>query len=420
LPQSDEKEEGPFKIINTLNKNLNPEYNRRGSTKNLNTLNVKSHVKGSNKILKTLPDRSDMKMFEQIIVVIKNKLNKEENSEKNEIKSLNGLLPFENKLMKNLDCLLLESFDIFQFNTDCNENSIFVLMNYYYHFYNFENLRIPESKFMNLVFNIENNYNRNPYHNSIHAADVSNTVFYILESMELRTISNFSDLETLIFLLSAAVHDVDHPGNTNIFEINTRSLLSLTYNDKSVLENYHLFLFFNFLINDNMNIFSEFDLNENKMIRKIFISNIIATDMMNHNSDLKKMKETFSDANFDPKNQQTKEFLMTQVLHFSDISNGAKPFNIYKNWVDKLFVEFFSQGDREKELGLPISMLCDREKTAIPESQVFFLNFFTIDLVRTFMIPMPKFEKLLEICEENKRLWEELKGKPYLIPVIES
>ena len=417
LPQSDNQEENEesFSIANPLDKNQNPGYKRRGSTKLINTVNVKPHSKQSNKLLKNIPDSSDTELIKQMVGVIKNKINRYQMTERTETRLTLSQAPFERNLMKNLDCLLLDSFNIFKLNNDCFENSVFLLMNYYYHFYNFENLKIPESKYMNLIFNIENNYNNNPYHNSIHAADVTNTIFYILEVIEMKSIAAFSELEVLIILLSAAVHDVDHPGNTNLFEINLRSLLSLTYNDKSVLENYHLFLFFNLLINDNMNIFSYFDLNENKMIRKIFIQNIIATDMMNHNLDMKRMKEMFSDPKNDPKNQQTKEFMMTQVLHFCDISNGTKPFNIYKKWTDKLFLEFFAQGDKEKELNLPISMLCDREKTSIPDAQVFFLSFFTMDLVKTLMIPLPKFKNLLNICEENKKLWQEMKGKPYII-----
>lgn len=237
----------------------------------------------------------------------------------------------------------------------------------------------------------------------------------MLERLNVRSDSAFTDLETLVLLLSCATHDIDHPGHTNAFEINSRSLLALTYNDKSVLENYHLFLFFNFLINDNMNIFIEFDLNEIKSIRKLFISNIIATDMMNHANDLKKLKDMVNNPSFDKTKTENKEFMMTQLIHFADISNGSKPMDIYNKWVDKLFVEFFAQGDKEKEMGLPISMLCDREKTTIPDTQVFFIGFFTMDLIKTISVAYPKFDTLIQVLETNKKKWEEKKGKPYEI-----
>ena len=41
-------------------------------------------------------------------------------------------------------------------------------------------------------------------------------------------------------LVAAAVHDVDHPGRSNHFLIETSDDLAVLYNDNSVLENHHL------------------------------------------------------------------------------------------------------------------------------------------------------------------------------------
>ena len=40
-----------------------------------------------------------------------------------------------------------------------------------------------------------------------------------------------TDLDVFIVLVSAAAHDMDHPGNNNVFETKTRSKLALLYND---------------------------------------------------------------------------------------------------------------------------------------------------------------------------------------------
>lgn len=63
------------------------------------------------------------------------------------------------------------------------------------------------------------------------------------------------------------------------------------------------------------------------------------------------------------------------ILHAADISHPAKRWDVHRQWTDRLVEEFFRQGDREKELGLTVSPLCDRNNTAVPDSQVGFINF---------------------------------------------
>jgi len=58
------------------------------------------------------------------------------------------------------------------------------------------------------------------------------------------------------------------------------------------------------------------------------------------------------------------------MVHCADLSNPAKPLEIYRRWVDKLMEEFFVQGDKEKEQGLDISPMCDRLNSTIEKSQV--------------------------------------------------
>jgi len=61
-------------------------------------------------------------------------------------------------------------------------------------------------------------------------------------------------------------------------------------------------------------------------------------------------------------------------------------------------------------LGLPVSMLCDREKTNIPASQIFFINAFVLDHVKQFIIYFPSFNELLKELDYNKQQYEELKA----------
>jgi len=286
---------------------------------------------------------------------------------------------------------------------------LYTLMNYYYRLYQFSQIKIPENKYLNLIWNIEKNYNDNPYHSSIHASDVANTIFYLLENLKLAEVCEYSQMDKLILLLSGAAHDIDHPGTNNLYEINSRSTLAITYNDKSVLENYHLYVFFNLLSNAFLNIFENFDANQVKNIRKTIIANIISTDMTFHKTEVKKLSDTLSNPEFNPKKQDTKEYIMSHLVHFADISNPTKTLEVYNIWVERIFQEFFSQGDKEKELGLPISMMCDRNTTKIPDSQIFFMNFFVKEELNLIISFCPQASCLMDTLEENKKKFEEMK-----------
>ena len=57
-------------------------------------------------------------------------------------------------------------------------------------------------------------------------------------------------------------------------------------------------------------------------------------------------------------------------MHCSDLSNPTKPLDIYRQWVDRIMDEFFRQGDREREIGMEVSPMCDRYNATIEKSQV--------------------------------------------------
>ncbi|XP_060113732.1 uncharacterized protein LOC132585868 [Heteronotia binoei] len=81
---------------------------------------------------------------------------------------------------------------------------------------------------------------------------------------------------------------------------------------------------------------------------------------------------------------------MSTMVHVADLSHPAKPWELHIRWSEGIMDEFFKQGDMEAELGLPISPLCDRVATNVPESQIGFLD----------VIVKPVFTLLFEEVEE--------------------
>lgn len=157
---------------------------------------------------------------------------------------------------------------------------------------------------------VEKLYNQNPYHNSTHAADVTQTAGMIMQALDshLRSGSNSSSnicsgcnccascccvnnkvaasaasngsaaqqstsassnnssnepglgkLERFAIILASAVHDLGHRGVNNMFLIKTRDKQALIYNDRNVNENMHASLAFTLATdNDDLNLFKRF------------------------------------------------------------------------------------------------------------------------------------------------------------------
>lgn len=206
----------------------------------------------------------------------------------------------------------------------------------------------------------------------------------------------FTDLEVLAALFSAAIHDVDHPGLTNQYLINSGSELALMYNDEAVLENHSLAVAFVILKDQACDIFSSLSKKQRQMLRKMSIDMVLATDMSKHMSllaDLKTMVETKKVAGSGVlllDNYTERIQVLQNMIHCADLSNPTKPLEIYKKWVDVLLEEFYQQGDKEKELGLDISPMCDRLNTTVAKSQVCH-SILKVHDVRHTQSPAPSF-----------------------------
>jgi 3''5''-cyclic nucleotide phosphodiesterase. len=79
---------------------------------------------------------------------------------------------------------------------------------------------IPPKTFITFMMTLEDHYVKdNPFHNSMHAADVTQSTHVLLNTPALESV--FTPLEIMAALFAATIHDVDHPGLTNQFLINS-------------------------------------------------------------------------------------------------------------------------------------------------------------------------------------------------------
>merc|ERR1712194_329564 len=98
------------------------------------------------------------------------------------------------------------------------------------------------------------------------------------------------------------------------------------------------------------------------------------------------------------------------LLHAADISNSAKSKDLATYWSSRVLSEFFLQGDKEKELGLPISPLCDRDTVNVQDSQINFIKFViqpTFELLGR-IIPRAN-EEIRPNIDNNLEYWKQEK-----------
>ncbi|XP_064556769.1 3',5'-cyclic-AMP phosphodiesterase isoform X2 [Drosophila montana] len=275
-------------------------------------------------------------------------------------------------------------------------------------------LMIPPKTFLNFMTTLEDHYVKdNPFHNSLHAADVTQSTNVLLNTPALEGV--FTPLEVGGALFAACIHDVDHPGLTNQFLVNSSSELALMYNDESVLENHHLAVAFKLLQNQGCDIFCNMQKKQRQTLRKMVIDIVLSTDMSKHMSllaDLKTMVETKKVAGSGVlllDNYTDRIQVLENLVHCADLSNPTKPLSLYRRWVALLMEEFFLQGDKERESGMDISPMCDRHNATIEKSQVGFIDYIVHPLWETWAdLVHPDAQDILDTLEENRDYYQSM------------
>ncbi|KAG1944249.1 calcium/calmodulin-dependent 3',5'-cyclic nucleotide phosphodiesterase 1C [Pimephales promelas] len=284
------------------------------------------------------------------------------------------------------------SFDVFTLNDASSEHSLkFIFYELLTRYDLINRFKIPVSALVSFVEALEVGYSkyRNPYHNLIHAADVTQTVHYLL--LKTGMVNWLTELEIFAMLFAAAVHDYEHTGTTNNFHIQTRSDTAILYNDRAVQENHHVSAAYRLLQEDDeMNILYNLSKDDWRELRALVVEMVLATDMSCHFQQIKAMKNLLQQPEAIDKPKA-----LSLLLHTADISHPAKNWNMHHRWTTSLLEEFFRQGDKEAELGLPFSPLCDRKSTMVAQSQIGFIDFivdptFTVltDMIDKIVTPL--------------------------------
>lgn len=117
----------------------------------------------------------------------------------------------------------------------------------------------------------------------------------------------------------------------------------------------------------------------------MIIDLILATDMSKHFDLLQHFKAKFinSSSPIDFSNGDYRHEISMMAIKMADIGHAAKSIELHEKWCVRVLDEFFSQGELEKSLGLPVSMYCDKETTDIAKSQSGFIKNIALPLFVT-------------------------------------
>ncbi|XP_029987248.1 cAMP-specific 3',5'-cyclic phosphodiesterase 4D-like isoform X2 [Sphaeramia orbicularis] len=323
--------------------------------------------------------------------------------------------PHESLLSKEIEDINRWGLDIFKIAEFSGNRPLTVIM---YSIFQERDLlktfKIPTDTFITFMMTLEDHYHADvAYHNNIHAADVVQSTHVLLSTPALEAV--FTDLEIMAVLFASAIHDVDHPGVTNQFLINTSSELALMYNDASVLENHHLAVGFKLLQEENCDIFQNLGKKQRDSLRKMVIDMVLATDMskhMNFLADMKTMVETKKVTSLGVlllDNYSDRIQVLQNMVHCADLSNPTKPLELYRQWTDRIMVEFFTQGDRERDKGMEISPMCDKHNASIEKSQVGFIDYIVHPLWETWAdLVHPDAQDILDTLEDNREWYQSM------------
>lgn len=251
------------------------------------------------------------------------------------------------------------------------------------------------------------------YHNWYHAVSCAHVSFLLISlggaSAYLQPIEIFS------VLLAALIHDLDHPGTNNDFEVKRNSELAERYENDAVLERHSINLGLSLCQKneelDWLKCFKEGS--EDRTTLEEFITEcILATDPAKHADIVREAlgfveggpqqydescssvdeDKTTQMAYFNKHNPQHRLFIGRIILHSADISNPLhSSFEVARDWAIRVTSEFSKQATKEKELDLPVTSFMDglNSEYKIAKMQIGFFGFMVQPLFKTLGVLLP-------------------------------
>ena len=208
----------------------------------------------------------------------------------------------------------------------------------------FENIdNDVEEKLKGFIEIIRDNYKENHYHNFSHALHVFKSASILWDNLCDSVCFDFNPIEHLALLISALVHDVEHPGGFNSLLFGKD--IAMVYNDQSILENNSLTFVFTLLEKDEYNFLANMSDKEKRQFRTMVIELVLGTDIGNkiRNTYLEHVIETHHNSygQMDTDTEETRIICMAYILRCADVCAAMQSNSISWIWAERFYSECY-------------------------------------------------------------------------------
>ncbi|XP_029930729.1 high affinity cAMP-specific 3',5'-cyclic phosphodiesterase 7A-like [Myripristis murdjan] len=263
-------------------------------------------------------------------------------------------------------------FDVFLLDRLTNGNSLVSLtLHLFVHYGLIRLFQLDVVKLRRFLVCVQEDYrSHNPYHNALHAADVTQAMHCFLREPQLA--ETLTSCDILLGLVAAATHDLDHPGVNQRFLVQTEHHLAALYQNTSVLENHHWKSAVGLLRESGL--LAHRPASERLKMEERLGSLILATDISRQNDYLSQFRCHLQSGDLRMDNANHRHFILQMAMKCADICNPCRPWRLCKLWSSKVTEEFFHQGDTERKHNMEVSPMCDRQTNSMAKIQIDFIS----------------------------------------------
>ena len=293
---------------------------------------------------------------------------------------------------------------------------------------------------------VESGYRDVAYHNAVHGADVAHALHWLLCSDSLLPMTRDDPLLLFTAIIATLAHDLGHDGFNNAFHTHSNSPIAIASCYQAPLERFHLSQAFARLAKKD-SMLCKMPLAERKQVQTWMREIVLATDFGVHMDVINEFKAMLEMRGCTPKPQTADEEAAAAAALLaksasapavvvgsnkaadddtfvaSDFEAGEKILTIKMAiktadlgyltkgraychvWTERVLEEFFTQGDTEKSLGLPVSFGCDRDAVNIPQSQLGFYQFMIDPLYKAMNLLVPMDQQMRNL-DMMRGVWQ--------------